>query len=152
MEILYLLDDVCWITLSWLTAIRWCAAIRNVGFYVRYGSSPVNEKIRHQISRTDRPNIGVDSKIPITGFQADGLKKWERKTPPPFPQSCSEKGGETGEGGVGSQKPRRHPHRLRRLHRLFPGHFEKLSVFSQPALSRRREKCHPPHHGPAQNP
>ena len=74
-----------------------------------------------------------------------------RKTPPPFSQSCSEKGGETGEGGVGPQKPRRHPHRLRRLHRLFSGRFEKLSVFGRPTLSRRLGKYHPPHHGPAQN-
>jgi hypothetical protein len=28
------------------------------------------------------------------------LKKWERKTPPPFSQSCSEKGVETGKSGV----------------------------------------------------
>ena len=47
------------------------------------------------------------------------------------------------------EKTRRHPHRLRHLHHLFPGRFEKLSAFGHPALSRRREKCHPPHHGPA---
>ena len=97
------------------------------------GSSPVNEKIRHQISRTDRPKIGVDSNSPITGFQADGLKKWERKTPPPFSQSCSEKGGEAGESGVPTGKTRRahrlrHPHRLHRFHRLFYGRFGKLSA------------------------
>ena len=64
------------------------------------GSSPVNEKIRHQISRTDRPKIGVDSNSPITGFQAGDFEKLERKTPPTFSQSCSEKGGEGGDAGV----------------------------------------------------
>ena len=89
--------------------------------------------------------------FPITGFQADDLKKWERETPPAFPRTGREKGGEAGKSGVGPQKPRRHPHRLRHLHRLFPGRFEKLSAFGHPALSRRREKCHTPHHGPRHN-
>ena len=35
---------------------------------------------------------------------------------------------------------------------FFSGRFEKLSVFSRPALSPRREKCLPPHHGPAHSP
>ena len=46
------------------------------------------------------------------------------------------------------KKTRRQPHRFRHLQRLFSGHFEKLSVFSRPALSRRLGKYHPPHHGP----
>ena len=50
------------------------------------------------------------------------------------------------------EKTRRQPHRLRRLPRLFSGRFRKMSVFSRPALSPRREKCHPLHHGPAHNP
>ena len=112
------------------------------------GSSPVNEKIRHQISRTDRPKIGVDSNSPITGFQAGDFEKLERKTPPTFSQSCSEKGGEAGESGVPAGKTRRQPHRLRHLHRLFSGRFRKMSVFGHPALSRRLGKYHPPHHDP----
>jgi hypothetical protein len=38
--------------------------------------------------------------FPITGFQADDLKKWERETPPAFPRTGHEKGGEAGKSGV----------------------------------------------------
>ena len=37
--------------------------------------------------------------FPITGFQADDLKKWERETPPAFPRTGHEKGGEAGASG-----------------------------------------------------
>ena len=50
------------------------------------------------------------------------------------------------------EKTRRQPHRLRRLPRLFSGRFRKMSVFGRPALSRRREKYLPPHHGPKHTP
>ena len=79
--------------------------------------------------------------------RVQSTKKYENQ----ISRTGHEKGGETGEGGVGPEKTRRHPHRLRHLHRLFSGHFEKLSVFDRPALSRRREKCHTPHHGPRHN-
>ena len=38
--------------------------------------------------------------FPITGFQADDLKKWERETPPAFPQTRQEESGEAVKGGV----------------------------------------------------
>ena len=44
------------------------------------------------------------------------------------------------------------PHLLHLLYRLFPGRFEKLSVFSRLALSPRREKSLQPHHGPRHTP
>ena len=55
--------------------------------------------------------------FPITGFQADDLKKWERETPPAFPRTGREKGGEAGKSGVPAGKTRR-AHRLRHPHRL----------------------------------
>jgi hypothetical protein len=42
--------------------------------------------------------------FPITGFQADDLKKWERETPPPFSRSGPEKDGKAGESVIPAGK------------------------------------------------
>ena len=70
-----------------------------------------------------------------------------------FSQSCSEKGGEGVEGGVPDRKKLLPPPTpVSPPSPPFSGRFRKLSVFSRPALSRRREKSLPPNHGPAHTP
>jgi hypothetical protein len=68
------------------------------------------------------------------------LKKWERKTPSPFSQSCSEKGGEAVEGCVS-------PKIIVTIHTGFatftafpPVALIKMSVFSLSHLSRWSDK------------
>ena len=94
--------------------------------------------------------------FPITGFQADDLKKWERETPPAFPRTGREKGGEAGKSGVrvknSPRTPASPPTPASPVSPPFLRALWKIVSFSRPALSRRRGKCHPPHHGPVQNP
>ena len=116
------------------------------------GSSPVNEKIRHQISRTDRQRSVFDSDSSSPDFKPTVWKNGREKRRRHFPDPAPKKMVKLVKAVFRPEKTRRQPHRLRHLHRLFPGHFEKLSAFSRPALSRRREKCHPPHHGPVHTP
>ena len=112
------------------------------------------KKYENQISRTDRRIVVkpvFDSDSPSPDFKPEILKNWREKHRRHFPNHAPKKVVKRVKVVFRPEKTRRHPHRLRHLHLLSPGRFEKLSVFSRPALSRRHGKSPPPHQGPAHN-
>jgi hypothetical protein len=87
---------------------------------------------------------GVASNSHITGFQADGLKKWERKLPRHFPNHAPKKVVKALKVVFRTEKNCcHHPHRFRHLHRLFSGRFKKIVSFWSPSPQSTARKMAP---------
>ena len=96
---------------------------------------------------TDQRSVLIQ-RSPSPDFNRAIFKNWREKRRRHFPNHAPKKVVKRAKVVFRPEKNRHHPHRLRHLHRLFPGRFEKLSAFGRPTLSRRLGKYHPPHHDP----